>query len=160
MRTIWAIILLMTFVGVLSAQDALQLSPPLISVDPVMFEDSARVRIDFGMKQSSLYYELDGEIALYTGPFYVTSSQHISASARANGFRESEKEHALAILASDVEIQLNESTSSGSDCPISQTLTHGYSRHLIWYLKCLSARLPFTKKRLLCSLPIQTHLLN
>jgi len=69
----------------------IQLSPPNMQVDSLLFKKSARVSLDFAMPETDIYYILNGENSQkYDAPFDIQKTTNVSVQARKNGFQNSD----------------------------------------------------------------------
>lgn len=102
MRTI-IILLLLTVLGsctsgnkTYEASGTFQLAPPILSVDSVLFKNSATMRLHFGSPESQIRYTLDGKDVdsnspIYTTPIVVTQAAIVKAKAYHPDFRASDQ---------------------------------------------------------------------
>jgi len=76
---------------VLLQEDDIELSPPVVKIDSIFFNHSAKITMSAGDSQSIIKYNTDGLTNIvYKGPFEISNSSEIETWIEKEGFKKSE----------------------------------------------------------------------
>lgn len=87
------------------AQKTYRLAPPMLHVEPVLFQDSALVTVNFGRSDVDVMLECNGIKTAYSGPFYVKENTTIKAVVTSPAFETSVPVWAQALQGNTSKLQ-------------------------------------------------------